>query len=100
MQKKTRSEWEAIVADYRSSDLTLLQAAAKHDIGHHSLAYWVCKLNRESRGKTPTSFVPLVVQEQQRGVQHFEAETRHGLRLKFEFGSDPRYVAQLLSAVS
>jgi len=83
--KRTRQEWEQIVADYEESGDSLKRFAASNKVNFRTLTWWRWRLRNDS---SPGSFAPVVVagwdEPPVTAVGAVEATLPNGVTLRFE----------------
>lgn len=57
---KRRRQWQALVTDYRASDLSTRAWCEKNSVTDHQLRYWLNKIGATSQGAASWSCVELV----------------------------------------
>ena len=99
-------EWEQLVEEYRKSGLQQKEFVAKHDVSLNRVRYWLYRGSKGLQIKSESSpkFLPVQVVASpalKARVQPaiIEAAVR-GIVLRFTAGTDPRYLAELLAALS
>ena len=104
MQRLGRDQWIELVSEYKKSGLTQKDFAAQHQVSYNSLQFWLYKLRREadqSRRFLPVSVVASPAPKARQTTSGWlEAMLPSGLRLRFEVGTDARYLAQLFNALA
>jgi len=96
-QKQRGAEfWAAAVAEVQKGDLPRVQVAAKHGVSDAALKYHLYKTVPAStrKGSSPEL---LPVRLSGSVAKQVEFEFGGGLRLRFEEGCDPAYVAAVVS---
>ena len=96
---KRRQKWERIVAEYGRSGVRQGKFCERRGIALSTLQYWLRKLRIE-RETTAVELLPVRVtsgMERTSGV--IEARVDR-VALRFEVGTDPKYVAAVLHALS
>ena len=96
---KSREKWERVVAEYGRSGLRQGKFCERRGIALSTLQYWLRKLRLERDGGT-VELVPVRVTgstERTSGVMEARVER---VALQFEVGTDPKYVAAVLHALS
>lgn len=88
--------WAAVVAEVKKGDLPRVQVAAKHGVSDAALKYHLYKTvpARSPKGSSPEL---LPVRLSGSVAKQIEFEFGGGLRLRFEEGCDPAYVAAIVS---
>ena len=96
-QKQRGAEfWAAVVAEVKNGDLPRVQVAAKHGVSDAALKY---HLYKTVPARTPKGSSPELLPVRLSGsvAKQVEFEFGGGLRLRFEEGCDPAYVAAVVS---
>ena len=88
--------WAAVVAEVQKGDLPRIQVAAKHGVSDAALKYHLYKTVRAKASKSSSPEL-LPVRLSGSTLKQIEFEFIGGLRLRFEEGSDPAYVAAIVS---
>lgn len=88
--------WEAAVAEARKGAIPRSQVAAKHGVTDAALKYHVYKSPRRTSRKSDTLAL-LPVRLSGTVPKQVELELGPGLRLRFDEGCDPAYLAALVS---
>jgi hypothetical protein len=88
--------WSTIVAEARKAAIPRSQVAAKHGVTDAALKYHLHKSPRRASAKSD-ALALLPVRLSGTAVKQVELELGAGLRLRFEEGCDPAYVAALAS---
>lgn len=95
-----REQWQALVAEWKASGSTAKEFARVHDLSASSLFYWSSTLQREA---PPTREAARLVPVRVTAPVHAsraELEFAVGLlRVRFDSGAPPRYVAALAQAL-
>jgi len=88
--------WAAVVDEVKKGDLPRVQVAAKHGVSDAALKYHLYKTvpARSPKGSSPEL---LPVRLSGSVTKQIEFEFGGGLRLRFEEGCDPVYVAAIVS---
>lgn len=88
--------WAAVVAEVKSGDLPRVQVAAKHGVSDAALKY---HLYKTAPARPPKASSPELLPVRLSGsvAKQIEFEFGGGLRLRFEEGCDPAYVAAIVS---
>jgi hypothetical protein len=93
---KGRAFWERVVADV-DAGASQAEAAQRHDVSQSGLAYWVRQLGAEKARSADPQLLPV-------RISGNVAARRLGLvvddlRLEFDDGTDPAYVAAVARAL-
>jgi hypothetical protein len=87
--KKRKQEMYPLVKLWLESSMGKLDFCQQHNVGYHSLNYWIKKYNRETQhGKVPApgGFIPLTIKEsltRETGTRpEIELDLPHGIRLR------------------
>ena len=94
--KRSRAEWTRVVAKYRASGLTAEAFASRHDLNVSTLRWWGAEIG--SGSASVPALRELVVERTVAAGGSFEL-TLGAIGLRFEVGTDPRYVAAVAAAV-
>lgn len=104
MQRLGKEQWIELINEYKRSGLTQKEFAARHQVSHNAVQFWLYKLRREadqSRRFLPVTVVaPAAPKARQPTPGWIEAVLPTGVRLHFEVGTDSRYLAQLFGALA
>jgi hypothetical protein len=104
MQRLGREQWIELISEYKKSGLTQKEFAARHQVSHNAIQFWLYKLRREadqSRRFLPVSVVASPAPKARQTTSGWvEAMLPSGLRLRFEVGTDVRYLGQLFAALA
>lgn len=95
--KRSRAEWTKVVAKYRASGLTAEVFAARHDLNVSTLRWWSAEIG--SAGPSVPALRELVVQAADTSSGRSFELTLGAIGLRFEVGTDPRYVAAVAAAL-
>jgi len=87
--------WATVVAEARNATIPLSQVAAKHGVTDAALRYQLYKAPRRGRGKSD-ALALLPVRVSGAMPKQVEVELGASLRIRFEEGCDPVYVAVLV----
>jgi hypothetical protein len=100
MRRRGREFWTRVVADYEAnSGETHAEFAARHKVEKATFERWLYLL-RDKRGGAGSKVRLLPVQvAAEHGGQHVVVELRGGLGLRVAVGTDPGYVAALVTAL-
>jgi len=88
--------WAGVVAEARQGAIPRAQVAAKHGVSDAALKYHLYKSPRRM-GAKGGALALLPVRLSGTAAKQVELELNAGLRLRFEEGCDPTYVAALIS---
>lgn len=88
--------WAAIVAEARKGAIPRSEVAAKHGVSDAALKYHLYKSPKRI-GAKGGALALLPVRLSGTAAKQVELELDAGLRLRFEEGCDPAYVAALVS---
>jgi len=87
--RKRKQEMYPLVKRWFVSSIPKPDFCKKHEIGYHSLNYWIKKYNKETHPvepSTPSGFVPLTIKEsltRETGTRpEIELDLPHGIRLR------------------
>ena len=87
--RKRKQEMYPLVKLWFESSMPKPDFCKKHEIGYHSLNYWIKKYNKETHSvkpSTPSGFVPLTIKEsltRETGTRpEIELDLPHGIRLR------------------
>jgi len=91
-RKRSRQEWEAIIAEFEESGDTLKEFAASRSLHRRTLTWWRWRLRSEQEATltavSPGPFVPVVVagweERLPAAVGAVEATLPNGVTLRFE----------------
>lgn len=106
--RRSRSEWEKIVAEYEASDEQHVEFCARRRVSLHSFQTWLYKLRKErAAGRVARSatkavqMVPVRVRHAPRaaGVDDVVEVLVRGAMVRVRVGQDPRYIAELAAAL-
>jgi hypothetical protein len=100
MRRRGREFWTKVVGDYEAnSGETHAEFAARHGVEKATFERWLYLL-RDERGGTGSKVRLLPVQVAiGHGEQHILVELGGGLGLRIAVGTDPGYVAALVTAL-
>jgi transposase-like protein len=87
--------WAAVVAEVKKGDLSRVQVAAKHGVSDAALKYHLYKTVPTKTRKSSPELLPVRLSGS--APKQVEFEFSGGLRLRFDEGSDPAYVAAIVS---
>lgn len=99
--RRSRAEWLKLIDEWRASGRTVERFCSKLGIRPATLKWWAWKIGADKLAAPATSaLVPVNVAARlvSPGAT-FELEL-HEVRLRFETGTDPRYVAALAHALA
>lgn len=108
MRRPGIEEWLRLIAEYEKSELTQKEFAAKHDVSLSTLQYHLYKRGKQHSNfdvNTGPRFLPVEVvasaapKARPGGEAPIEVAVRTGAILRFEVGTDTRYLAELLAAI-
>lgn len=85
--------WAAIVAEAKKGAIPRVAVAAKHGVSDAALKYHLYKTSSSTKSK---ALALLPVRLTGTGAKLVELEFGAGLRLRFEEGCDPAYVAAVV----
>lgn len=108
MRRPGRDEWLQLIEEFKRSGLQQKEFVAKHDVSLSTFQFWLyrkSKLHSGSQSKSSPTFLPIEVvaspapqaREGRPGV--VEVAIRSGAVLRFEAGTDTRYLAELIAAI-
>ena len=100
-------EWPAVIAEYEKSGLTQKEFVAQRQIPFSTFQYWLYRKSKRLQLASNSSpkFLPVEViaspalKTRGSDAQLVEVATRRGAIVRFEVGTDLRYVAELLAAI-
>lgn len=95
--KRSRAEWTKVVAKYRASGLTAEVFAARHDLNVSTLRWWSAEIG--SASACVPALRELVVEREVGSADRSFELTLGAIGLRFEVGTDPRYVAAVAAAL-
>jgi len=100
MRRRGREFWTKVVGDYEAtSGETHAEFAARHKVEKTTFERWLYLL-RDKRGAAGSKVRLLPVQvAAEHGEQHVVVELGGGLGLRIAVGTDPGYVAALVTAL-
>src|SRR4051812_31655382 len=105
MRRLGRDQWQALIAEYEAGDLEQKEFSAKHEVSVGTLQYYLYKFRRETpirNSESRPAFLPVEViaspATQSRGGL-IEAGVRSGIVIRFQIGTDTRYLAELFAAI-
>jgi transposase-like protein len=87
--------WETAIAEARKGAIPRSQVAAKHGVSDAALKYHLYKSPRRASTKSD-ALALLPVRLSGTAAKQVEVELGPGLRLRFDEGCDPAYVAALV----
>jgi hypothetical protein len=106
--RRSRSEWEKIVAEYEASDEQHVEFCARRRVSLHSFRTWLYQLRRERAAGTvarsatkAVQMVPVRVRTAPRvpEVDDVVELLVRGALVRVRIGQDPRYIAELAAAL-
>jgi hypothetical protein len=90
-------KWEAVVAGWRASGLSVAEYCRRNDIPAWKFRYWREKTNREARGAARGGrFVELPFSDSSADNGKLVVELASGVRIRLEAGFDPADLARVL----
>ena len=100
-------EWPSLIAEYEKSGLTQKEFTAQKQIPFSTFQYWSYRKSKRLQLASNSSpkFLPVEVvaspalQTRAADTRLVEVATRRGAIVRFEVGTDLRYVAELLAAL-
>ena len=95
--KRSRAEWTRVVAKYRASGLTAEAFANRHDLNVSTLRWWSAEIG--SASASVPALRELVVEREVGAADRSFELTLGAIGLRFEVGTDPRYVASVAAAL-
>ena len=99
-ERKSRADWEGIVASFEGSGLTVARFCSSRRLKPKALRWWQWKLAREARSATSVRLVPVGVVESTVSATRTPLELVLGdIAIRFEAGTEPEYLAALVSAL-
>lgn len=97
--KRTRAEWKTIISKLRASGLTADVFATKHGLNVSTVRWWSAELgSKVSAAPSTPSMRELVVAPSAHDGGTFDLALG-GISLRFEVGTEPRYVASIAAAL-
>jgi hypothetical protein len=106
MRYPTPNEWLGLVEEFRAGELEQKEFTAKHDVSLGTFRYWLYKKAKGAYTEANSSpkFLPVAVvastAPKARGTPgELELTLRTGVSLRFEVGTDSRYLAELVAAL-
>jgi hypothetical protein len=96
--KRSRADWEKLIAEFERGSESQVQFCARRSVAVATLQYWLRRLRRGDREKS-VSVVPVRLSDGATGRPGVEAELG-SLRLRFEEGLAPEYIAAVLRALA
>ena len=98
MEKRGSQFWRKLVRAYERSGLRQQVFCDQHGIKLGTFQYWLYKTRREATGPA-TALVRVEMPNQSAGDTPLQAGLPGGIVLRITPGTDPRYVAALLTEV-
>jgi hypothetical protein len=100
-------EWLQLIAEYEKSGLTQKEFVAQQQVHLSTFQYWLYRRSKRSQlaSKPSPTFLPVEVvaspalKARAAEEQLIEVATHSGLRLRFEVGTNVRYLTELLAAM-
>jgi len=87
--RRSKQEMYPLVKLWFESSMAKEDFCKKHDIGYHSLNYWIKKYNKEThpvKSSAPSRFIPLTIKEslirETGATPEIELDLPHGIRLR------------------
>ncbi len=87
--KRRKQEMYPLVKLWFESSMTKPDFCQKHNVGYHSMNYWIKKYNKEiqpAEYPVPSGFIPLTIKEsltRETGARpEIELDLPHGIRLR------------------
>ena len=107
MRALSPEQWAQLVAEYESSnEVPQKEFVARHDVSINTFRFWLYKLRQQKKSHhdSATRFLPVEVvaspaPKARGGGDAVELQLRSGATLRFEVGTDPRYLAALIAAL-
>lgn len=96
---KSRQKWERIVGEYGRSGIRQGKFCERRGIALSTLQYWLRKLRLEREAGAVKLLPVRVTNRPERTSGVMEARVDR-VALRFEVGTDPKYVAAVLHALS
>jgi transposase-like protein len=96
---KSRQEWERIVAEYGRSGVRQGKFCKRRGVALSTLQYWLRKLRIEREAGKVELLPVRVTSRAERTSGVMEARVDR-VALRFEVGTDPKYVAAVLHALA
>ena len=97
--KRSRDEWAAEVARFRVSGQTAEVYAARHGLNVWTLRWWSSRIGTVAPAAGVSLREIVVEQAASEPSSNFEL-LLGGITLRFEVGTDPRYVAAVAAALA
>lgn len=105
--RRAESERMKLLERYGRSELTQKAFAAQEGVSVSTLQFWLRKAAKREPKVEASSvprFLPIEVVaspalKAQAGGEQMEAALQSGIRLRFRVGTEPRYLAELVSAL-
>jgi hypothetical protein len=106
--RRSRSEWEKIVAEYEASDEQHVEFCARRRVSLHSFRTWLYRLRRARAAGTvarsatkPVQMVPVRIRRAAPApvVDDVVEVLVRGALVRVRIGQDPRYIAELAAAL-
>ena len=105
MRYPTPTEWLKLVEEFRVGDLEQKEFVAKHNVYLSTFRYWLYRKAKHFQIESNSSpkFLPVTVVAspalKARVGSEVLVELRDGMKIRFEVGTDTRYLAELLAAL-
>jgi hypothetical protein len=95
---RPRTEWEALVREWRAGDLTQREFATRKGVAPTTLSWWSCKVGGKRQGKAP-AFVPVRLVGGAAGGGDFRLEVCGGRTLHVPMSFDEGALRRLLEVL-
>lgn len=102
MARLGREAWVKLMEEFVESGLSQRDFAEQRELSLGTLRFWIYKLQRETKAPRflPVHVVASPAQARAAGGELIEVALPRGVLLRFAAGTDPSYLAQLLSALA
>ena len=97
-QPKGRAFWQRVIADVEAG-MVQTEAARRHGVSASGLGYWVRKLRREPPRPAEPRLLPVRITSAPSPSVSRCSLVVDGLRVEFEEGTAPAYVAAVVQAL-
>ena len=98
-QRRSREEWRVLVDEWRASGKAMKEFASEHELSVNCLSYWSSTLGREPGRSPAPRLLPVRVSASPEVASPGLELVVGPLRLRFEGGSSPAYVAAVARAL-
>jgi hypothetical protein len=105
MRYPSPTEWLKLIEAFRESGLQQKDFVAKHNVPFNTFQYWLYRKAKPVRIESGSSpkFLPVTVVAspalKTRVGGEVLVELRDGVKIRFDVGTDTRYLAELLAAL-